>query len=442
MNVFLHFNDLRVHDNVGLARATADDTTIPVYIEDPRISDNTGRNQDAFKQRTVAALQEEYERHGAELVIKHGEVETVINELDPDTVYYNHAYDPGIAAVQRRLDNTVETEAYHDKLYVKPGLFTSEYDTFSPYYRAWKSNPKIQPVTTTPNFAEHNISSDELREPAYLTDAPEAGEVAAKEAWEAFKQNRLRTYKDERDNVANPRGVSRLSPYYAVGALSPRTVIDEVETLLDQTDDGNAIRNIAKYRSELAWREFNYHVLIHNPSVVEENYKDMEVDWSNNSDEIQAWKEGRTGIPFVDAGIRQLRSTGYMHNRLRQNVASFLTKHLLTDWRVGASFFKEYLLDHDTASNNGGWQWSASTGTDSVPVRIFNPEKQGSRYDENAEYIKKWVPELEGVDPQTIHKWTEIDHDDRDQAPEYPAPIIDFDKRYHEAKKRFNRALP
>jgi deoxyribodipyrimidine photo-lyase len=232
--------------------------------------------------------------------------------------------------------------------------------------------------------------------------------------------------------------------YYSSGMLSVRKVLKHVEDLIEEVDDSDKIRNFAKYRNELAWREFFYQVLWHNPEAVQENYKDFEneIDWRNDSEEFNAWKNGRTGVPFVDAGIRELRKTGYMHNRTRQNVASFLTKHLMIDWRKGAKFFRKHLVDHDTASNNGGWQWSASTGTDSVPIRIFNPVKQGRKYDTHAKYIKRHIPELKNLDPNSIHNWVEMSQEERNKKDtEYPDPIINFNQRYHQGKKMFENAL-
>ncbi|PSH01742.1 MAG: deoxyribodipyrimidine photo-lyase, partial [Nanohaloarchaea archaeon SW_10_44_10] len=193
-----------------------------------------------------------------------------------------------------------------------------------------------------------------------------------------------------------------------------------------------------------AWREFFYQVLYFNPEAVSENYRDFEneIEWRNDPEELEAWKRGETGVPFVDAGMRQLNNTGYMHNRTRQNVASFLTKHLMIDWRKGARYFRKHLADHDVASNNGGWQWAASTGTDSVSIRIFNPVKQGREYDPDAEYIKRWVPELDGLKPESIHNWVEMPPEKRkDLDVDYTKPIINFNQRYHMGKKMFENAL-
>jgi deoxyribodipyrimidine photo-lyase len=184
--------------------------------------------------------------------------------------------------------------------------------------------------------------------------------------------------------------------------------------------------------------------LYHHPEVVTDNYKQYEagIEWRDDPEEIAAWKRGETGYPIVDAGMRQLRAEAFMHNRVRMVVASFLTKDLLADWRHGYDHFRERLVDHDTANDNGGWQWAASTGTDAQPYfRIFNPMTQGERYDPDAEYIKEHVPELRGLDADLIHEWHELSPTQRaNAAPEYPAPIVDHSERREEALAMYKRA--
>jgi len=209
--------------------------------------------------------------------------------------------------------------------------------------------------------------------------------------------------------------------------------------------EGDAERDaVETYQEELAWREFYTQVLYYNPQVVVENYKqyEYEIEWRADDDHLEAWKEGKTGYPIVDAGMRQLKRESYMHNRLRMIVASFLTKDLLLDWRAGYDHFRTYLVDHDTANDNGGWQWAASTGTDAQPYfRVFNPMTQGERYDPDCEYITEYVPELAGVEPETIHSWHELSDEKREErAPDYLAPIVDHGERREEAIAMFERA--
>lgn len=448
MELFIHTRDLRVHDNKGLAHAADEGDVLPVYIRDPRLEDRMGPNQRSFRDQALRSLHQKYVDEGGGLMVKENKIETavrdIINEYTIDQIWINRSYTP----LRRKLQDTLLSidqtlTICDDSIMVPPDAFDTDHDTFSPFYQEWKAKDKDDPVDRPSNIA--NITPEQ---PVVKTETsielPPAAEQTAIERWKSFRDSRLIAYKQDRDTVADPDAVSRLSCYYSLGILSVRTVLDDIETLIGSTEDSRLIKNAAKYRSELAWREFFYHVLFHNPEAVDSNYKDFErpINWQNDEKEIEAWKQGQTGIPFVDAGIRELRETGYMHNRLRQNVASFLTKHLMADWRIGASFFRKHLLDHDTASNNGGWQWSASTGTDSVPIRIFNPVKQGKRYDPDADYITRWIPEMRELGSQTIHNWATMDQKERNKYDiDYPDPIIDMNDRYHQGKQMFERAL-
>jgi len=448
MNIFLHRDDLRIHDNIGLKKASENSETIPAYIEDPRIAQRTGQNKKAFRKQGITKLDDKYLEKGSGLIYRKGkttnELQKLNEEYSIDKVFLNRSYTPLKRRIERQIDNSnVETLIFQDRLLVEPQQLRQEYGTFSPFYKEWKKKEKASPVQEPENLAEIDSEVPEFNTEV-KADIPEAGEEIALDKWREFRDDSLQDYKNSRDDVANPESVSRLSMYYSSGMLGLRKVLKNVEELIEESNDSSKIRNYAKYRNELAWREFFYQVLWHNPEAVNQNYKDFEneINWRNDAEEFKAWKKGETGIPFVDAGIRELRETGYMHNRTRQNVASFLTKHLMVDWRKGAQFFRKHLVDHDTASNNGGWQWAASTGTDSVPIRIFNPVKQGRKYDTHAEYIKRWVPELRDLDPNSIHNWVEMSQEERNEYDtDYPDPIINFNQRYHMGKKIFEEAL-
>jgi len=448
MNIFLHRDDLRIHDNIGLKKASENSETIPAYIEDPRIAQRTGQNKKAFRKQGITKLDDKYLEKGSGLIYRKGkttnELQKLNEEYSIDKVFLNRSYTPLKRRIERQIDNSnVETLIFQDRLLVEPQQLRQEYGTFSPFYKEWKKKEKASPVQEPENLAEIDSEVPEFNTEV-KADIPEAGEEIALDKWREFRDDSLQDYKNSRDDVANPESVSRLSMYYSSGMLGLRKVLKNVEELIEESNDSSKIRNYAKYRNELAWREFFYQVLWHNPEAVNQNYKgfENEINWRNDSEEFKAWKKGETGIPFVDAGIRELRETGYMHNRTRQNVASFLTKHLMVDWRKGAQFFRKHLVDHDTASNNGGWQWAASTGTDSVPIRIFNPVKQGRKYDTHAEYIKRWVPELRDLDPNSIHNWVEMSQEERNEYDtDYPDPIINFNQRYHMGKKIFEEAL-
>ena len=448
MNIFLHRDDLRIHDNKGLKRASEDGKVITVYVEDSSVVERTGKNKKAFKQQGLEKLADKYEQKSSGLIFRQGKTEEVLQELieefGVDKVFFNRSYTPLKRSIEGNIhDLDIETEDFKDRVLVEPSQLSEEYGTFSPFYRGWKNIDKEEPFAEPDNLASIDSDLPDF-DTSVSSDIPEAGENVALNKWRDFRDNRLSSYKDKRDDVSEPESVSRLSMYYSNGMLGLRKVLRDIEPLIESSDDSSDIRNYAKYRNELAWREFFYQVLWRNPEAVNQNYKDFEnkINWRNDSEEFEAWKKGFTGVPFVDAGIRELRETGYMHNRTRQNVASFLTKHLMVDWRKGAKFFRKHLVDHDTASNNGGWQWSASTGTDSVPIRIFNPVKQGRKYDSHAEYIKHWIPELRGLDPNSIHNWVEMSQEERNEYDtDYPDPIINFNQRYHIGKKMFEDAL-
>ena len=448
MNIFLHRDDLRIHDNHGLRKAADDGETVPVYVEDPRISERTGGNKKAFREQGIRRLAKRYEENGSGIIYREGktskELQKVVEEFDADKVFLNRSYTPAKRRIEMEVkEMDIETRTFQDRLIVEPQQLEEEFDTFSPYYRVWKEKNKPEPFSEPESLASVEKDLPEL-DTGPTAEIPRAGEKIALKKWREFRDERLERYRERRDDIAEPNAVSRLSMYYSSGMIGLRKVLEDVENLIKESEGSDRIRNFAKYRNELAWREFFYQVLWHNPGAVTENYKDFEdeIEWRNDPHEFKAWKKGETGVPLVDAGIRELRKTGYMHNRTRQNVASFLTKHLMIDWRKGADFFREHLVDHDTASNNGGWQWSASTGTDSVPIRIFNPVKQGRKYDSHAEYIKRWIPELRDLNPNSIHNWVEMSQEERNEYEvDYPDPIINFNQRYHMGKKMFENAI-
>jgi deoxyribodipyrimidine photo-lyase len=266
--------------------------------------------------------------------------------------------------------------------------------------------------------------------PGDAVELPPAGEVAARRRLTRFLESAGADYHEQRDLPAVD-GTSRLSPYLRCGSLSVRQCFERAEEAM--AEEPRLARGLGKWLDELIWREFYAAILEAHPRVLRESHH-KEYDrlvWNDDPDGFQAWCEGRTGYPIVDAGMRQLRQTGWMHNRVRMIVASFLTKDLLIDWREGERFFRRWLVDGDPASNNGGWQWAASTGTDAQPwFRIFNPVSQSARFDPGGIYIRRWLPELATLPDKYIHApWTMpaavqaasgviIGRD-------YPAPLVD-----------------
>jgi deoxyribodipyrimidine photo-lyase len=299
---------------------------------------------------------------------------------------------------------------------------------FTPYRNAWWQRWRAEP---RPPKADAIPKSD-----CALADLPPGGADAAARRLRAFLAGPVARYRDDR-NRPDRDGTSRLSSYLRFGAISIRKCFDDAAAAAVAEP---ALRpGIAKWMDELVWREFYSAILEEHPRVLRESYR-REFDtlvWNDDAEGFAAWREGRTGYPFVDAGMRQLRATGWMHNRVRMIAASFLTKDLLIDWRAGERFFFEQLVDGDPASNNGGWQWAASTGTDPQPYfRIFHPIKQGLRFDPDGDYVRRWVPELRGIAGARVHEpW-----EDAPLFLDYPRPIVDHAQRRALALERYRAA--
>jgi deoxyribodipyrimidine photo-lyase len=312
------------------------------------------------------------------------------------------------------------------------------YLVFTPFSKAWREHGWRGPATEPDHFTlDRDRSAQGLWDLVAATaeaegpGLPPVGESGARERWEEFLDGGLARYGSERDRP-DLDSTSRMSPYLKLGVVHPRTLLAD---LAEQHEAG-----VDRYVTELAWREFYADVLHHNPrslwSDLRPEMKDMEYD--DEPDLVQAWRDGRTGVPLVDAGMRQLLATGWMHNRVRMVTASFLVKHLHTRWQVGAQYFLDTLIDADLASNNHGWQWVAGTGTDAAPYyRVFNPVLQGERFDPDARYIRRWVPELADLTAaQAHHPWT-VSLENRHA---YPDPIVDIDAERRVALDRHQAA--
>ncbi|WP_254280179.1 cryptochrome/photolyase family protein [Haloarcula marina] len=453
MHVFWHQRDLRIPDNRGLSSAANDADVVPVYVVDSDLLKKVGKRQRAFFMRGVRALKRQYRERGSDLVVRSGSavdvLSAVVDEYDADRVFYNEHYRPARRNRQRRVDEALPTKSLTDLLLVDPARLDQRYENHSRFYDDWQAVQKLPPAET-PDDDSLAAVSDSKTAPEIEADIdlPAAGYDAARARWDRFLADGIETYNDTRDDmqaaVERPVGaVSRMSPYLAAGMIGIREVWrDASDRHAVVGTDGK--RNVQKYRYELSWREQSYHLLYHNPTLLTANYKSFPdaIEWENDPEHFEAWKRGETGYPLVDAGMRQLDAEGYVHNRPRQNVASFLTKHLLTDWRKGARYFTKQLVDHDPASNYASWQWTASTGTDSVDVRIFDPVAQMSKYDSGADYVTEYVPELRGVPASKIVDWPTLPAAEREElAPDYPGPIVDRNDAYERAQRVFERAL-
>jgi deoxyribodipyrimidine photo-lyase len=329
------------------------------------------------------------------------------------------------------------------------------------FWKKWRDRPKDTPRSAPPDetLLEREAIADRLADSPAVRDSmpaiadlgfdePDAeiipaGTAVARDRLAEFCEEAIYRYEERRDYPAD-QCTSRLSADLSWGTIGVREVYAATEDAMAEAETTDQEDSVEEFQSQLAWREFYMHVLAARPDVINRNYKqyDNEIEWAHDPEALQAWKDGETGYPIVDAGMRQLRANAYMHNRVRMIVASFLTKDLHLDWREGYDWFRRKLVDHDTANDTGGWQWAASTGTDAQPYfRIFNPMTQGERYDPAAEYIKDYIPELQDVPADQIHSWHELGPTQRHQlAPEYPAPIVDHAERREAAIELFERA--
>jgi deoxyribodipyrimidine photo-lyase len=453
MHIFWHRRDLRIPDNRGLAAAATDGEVLPVFVVDPEIRAAVGDRQWTFWLAGVRDLKAQYRERRSDLLVREGNPVEVLSELrdsyDADRVVYNEHYRPLRRERQRELDAAVPTKSVTDHVLVDPTDLDERYENHSRFYDDWQTHPKPAPAPTPDDASLADVSDPEMPpEGVSDIDLPATGYDAARERYDRFLADGIETYNDTRDDMAaavdRPVGaVSRISPYLAAGMIGIRELWADATERYEAVS-GDAQRNVGKYRYELSWREQNYHLLYRNPDLPAANYKTFpnRIEWENDPDHLAAWKRGETGYPLVDAGMRQLREEGYIHNRPRQNVASFLTKHLLVDWREGLAHFAAQLVDHDPANNAANWQWTASTGTDSVDVRIFDPVAQMDKYDDGAAYVTEYVPELRGVPPGKIVDWPTLPAAERERlAPAYPHPVVDRNGAYERAQRVFEAAL-
>ncbi|HEX3264333.1 MAG TPA: deoxyribodipyrimidine photo-lyase [Candidatus Limnocylindrales bacterium] len=420
--------DLRVHDHPGLHHALERyDHVLPLFVVDDGIL--RGRWQSAnrrwFLVGALASLDAELRKRDSALTVVRGDPRTLVpdlaGEIGAGAIVASRDYTPygrsRDAAVERRAAAAgISWEAGRGVLAHEPEEVQraggGAYAVFAPFHRQWQSLPlravlpapaRIATVTPVPSAvaaagaAELIGDTAPSADPALLLEPTESAARGRLDAWAGSAS--LREYATGRDRL-DVGGTSRLSQDLRWGLLSPVEVLERCS--------GRG-RGPERFRSEIAWRDFYAHLLWHEPRVGRESFRREldDVAWSTDAVAIQAWKDGRTGYPVVDAAMRQLRASGWMHNRARMIVASFLTKHLGVDWRVGEAHFMEHLVDGDPASNNGGWQWAASTGTDPQPYfRIFNPTLQGKRHDPDGTYVRRWVPELAsvpGLEGEAVH---------------------------------------
>lgn len=422
--------DLRVHDNPGLMAAGPD--AIPVFVADRTAETLHGSsNRQAYLDECLVDLAAALAELGAPLVYRTGPwVDTVLDIAAEAEAQAIHVSRDVSRFAQHRLERLIGRSpipvVVHDGITVIPPDAVSPsssgafYQVFTPYYRRWIAH-QWRPMMAAPDrLTGHEVKSDDLPTPGEGSspDRPRGGERSARLDMDRWIP-RTRRYDDLRNDLAAD-ATSKLSPALHFGTLSPL----EVALRADEAGGEAFVRQIA-------WRDFNAQVLFHRPDASTTNYRDEDTAWNDDPDGFAAWARGETGFPVVDAGMRQLRAEGWMHNRARMIVASFLTKDLMIDWRLGARHFMDWLTDGDVANNQLGWQWVAGTGTDTNPTRIFNPTLQSERYDPSGDYIRRWVPELSDVDDEEIHDPAPLTR----EAAGYPLPIVDHATAIREFKE-------
>lgn len=434
--------DLRLHDLPALAAAIERGPVAPLFVLDDRLLHGRwpSPNRARFLLGCLSSLDAELRKRGNQLHIRTGrpelEVPAFAAACGAGDVFASRDYSPFArrrdGEVARRLAGAgISFHARRGTLVHEPEDLANAagepFSVFTPFFRRWQQLPTLEPLAAPDEIPPlDGLPPGTLPVAAGLglaggADLLAAGEPAALQRLERWTNDGIARYADERDLLASA-GTSRLSQDLKWGLLSPVQVLAQA-----------AKRDAAKFIAELAWREFYYHVLWHNPRVLHEPFQPQfaALEWDAPGERLDAWKQGKTGFPIVDAAMRQLLATGYMHNRARMIVASFLTKDLHLDWRLGEAHFMEHLVDGDVASNNGGWQWAASTGTDPQPYfRIFNPALQSRRYDPDGEYVRRWVPELRAVSDRFIHEPALMPPAEQDRVKciigrDYPAPIVD-----------------
>ena len=465
-------SDLRLEDNPALFHACRDSAAglIAVFLISPNQwrSHDWGARKIAYLLQSLESLGKDLAAIGIPLVMEEAPgfsdapkaLEELLERHRCKALYFNREYEFNEATRDELLESRlqsqgIEVRAFDDQMIVQPGTIRTQkgepYSVFTPFWRNWSKHLENQPPAPLPRPAP--LGADfllDFRLPEFAATQNTGshsdsewtvGETAAKEQLMTFLASAASGYHRLRDDPS-AKGTSRLSAALAVGALSPRTCLDRAISANDGFLTGDS-EGIQAWIRQLAWRDFYRQVLISFPRVSRgRSFLEWteRVEWRDSPHDFNAWKSGQTGVPLVDAGMRQLRETGWLHNRVRMVTAMYLAKDLLLDWRQGEAHFMRELVDGDFANNNGGWQWSASTGVDAAPYfRIMNPWTQAKRFDPYGEYIKTWVPEISQVAPRSLHdpkKLTELIHAGLD----YPEPLVDHRAARIRAVTAFERA--
>lgn len=450
--IHLFRDDLRLDDNPGLAKAARSGVVIPLFVFDPNAAGDQGPGGAArwWLHHSLHALDGSLRKRGSRLIVRCGDTleqaMSVAREVKADSIHTSRGYAPWDTALESELhaaldDHGATFKRFGGRLLFEPESVATKsgdpFKVFTPFWRACLDLDQPSGRTaapdelTAPETWPESIDIDDLRllptKPDWsggLQESWTPGEAGAHDRLETFLDQAADNYKNGRDVPSKP-GTSRLSPHLRWGEINPRTVWRSVKEA--------GPRSCESYVRELGWRDFAHHLLFHFPTMPEKPLRKEydRVPWRDDGKALASWQRGQTGYPIVDAGMRELWQTGWMHNRVRMIAASFLAKHLLVHWRKGALWFMDTLVDADPANNSAGWQWVAGCGTDAAPYfRVFNPTLQGEKFDGGGDYVRRWVPELERIPDKFIHQPWEAGSLVLGEAgvtlgETYPAPVVD-----------------
>jgi deoxyribodipyrimidine photo-lyase len=426
--LFWHRRDIRITDNAGLNKAlNTSEVVIPVFVFDTSILDKLAENDArvSFIHGEISALKEAYQKLGADLIVEHGDPNLLIpklaKEYKVDAVFTNRDYEPYARARDENLYNKLKENhiSFHGAkdhvVFEKEEVLKADglpYTVFTPYSKKWKAYFHENYIASYPS-EKNTATLFKCAEKQELISLKKMGFVESQLRFpkKSVEQQKINHYQEKR-NFPSENGTTLMSVHLRFGTISIRSLVNK------------SLKLSETYLNELIWRDFYQMILFHFPHSAENAFRKQYdlIEWEKNMDNFEQWCEGKTGYPMVDAGMRELNATGFMHNRVRMVVASFFTKHLLLDWRLGAAYFAEKLLDFELASNAGGWQWAAGCGCDAAPYfRIFNPTTQQQKFDKNFTYVNKWIPEF-GTD-------------------QYPEPIVEHKFARERALHRYKKGL-
>ena len=467
--LFWHRRDLRISDNVGLSAARQQSRkVVGVFCLDPYLleRDDVAPARVTYMMGCLEELQQRYQQAGSQLLILQEKpdqgIPTLATALNAQAVFWSWDVEPYSqqrdALVKDALkEKGIAVHYYWDQLLHAPGeILTNSgdpYKVYKPFWKNWSEQPKAEPAAALENAQGLTKKEQSAYEKAGAVTLPSArdlgfawenelllapGEAAAHQRLEEFCETTLGEY-DQLRNFPAVDGTSRLSPALKFGAIGIRSVWQAASRAYNQSRSDETRNNVEAWQQELAWREFYQHAMYFFPELERGPYRDTlkNFPWDNDSERFQAWCAGKTGYPIVDAAMRQINTVGWMHNRCRMIVASFLTKDLIINWQWGEKYFMQTLYDGDLSANNAGWQWSASSGMDPKPLRIFNPATQAQKYDQEGEYIRQWIPELSSLDTKELVTG-EIPSEER-EALGYPQPIVHHQQQQREFKQRYQQ---